>query len=519
MTRRLRQWATRLGRFGTAVVATAVIALPPAAMGQPSAGPYQPNWPSVSTHPLPQWFDDAKLGIFIHWGLFSVPAWALPQNPRTFSLTQFLSDPGQFSDPAHHAYGIMPYAEWYYNTMQIKGSPTWQHHRDTYPDPDGPIAAYLNFIPAFDQAARAWRPDDWATLFHDVGARYVVLVTRHHDGFALWPSTTRNPHRAANEQHAERDVVGELTQAVRTRGLRMGLYYSGGIDWSFGSTRTFLGPLPRLPIENIVDFLIPTPVTPEYSAYADAQWRELIARYQPSVLWNDIANPLWLDAPKLFADYYNALPDGVVNDRWGALPGLPVPHADFTTPENEGTPTQINPNKWEATRALGTSFAYNQNEGPTFLLTVTELVHLFVDIVSKNGNLLLGIGPAADGSIPPEQEQRLRGLGRWLAVNGEAIFDTRPWITFGCPATACGVEVRFTRKGQSTVYAILLDRPTGGVITFPGAIAPPGLRVTLLGQADPLSWRQVGTGIEVTLPSLPSSEAYTIKFAVPATGP
>src|SRR5258706_5659021 len=220
-----RRWIRWLG---VAIVAATTLALPHAVQ---AAGPYQPTWESVSTHPLPQWFDDAKLGIFIHWGLFSVPAWAVPQDPRTFSLTQFLEDPRQFSDPAHYAYGVMPYSEWYFNTMQIEGSPTWQHHRDTYPNPQGAVAAYLDFIPTFDAAARAWRPDEWARLFQQAGARYVVLVTRHHDGFALWPSVTPNPHRAANQQHAERDVVRELTTAVRASGLRLGLYYSGGIDW------------------------------------------------------------------------------------------------------------------------------------------------------------------------------------------------------------------------------------------------------------------------------------------------
>lgn len=495
-------------RAGAVLIATAMLL---GARGALAQGPYLPTWASVSQHPLPAWFDDAKLGIFIHWGLFSVPAWALPQDPRTFSLTQFLTDPAQLSDPAHHAYGIMPYAEWYYNTMQIPGSPTWDHHRTVYPNPAGPIAAYLDFIPAFDAAARSWRPDDWASLFQEVGARYVVLVTRHHDGFALWPSAVPNPHRPSYQQHAERDVVGELTQAVRARGLRMGLYYSGGIDWSFPSV---LG-LPRVPIQTLLDFLVPTPITPEYSLYVRAHWDELIARYRPSVLWNDISNPVFLHAPALFADYYNQIPDGVVNDRWGPLPGWPVPHADFTTPENEGTPEDINPDKWEATRAIGTSFAYNQNEGPEFLLTAGELVRLLVDIVSKNGNLLLGVGPAADGSIPPLQLEPLRGLGRWLAVNGEAIFDTRPWVRFGCPAASCGVEVRYTKKGAKTVYATLLARPAGGVITLPDATPPASLQVTLLGQPGTLAWRQVGTGVEVTLPALPASEAYVLKFSVP----
>ena len=471
--------------------------------------PYQPTWESVSTHPVPRWFEDAKFGIFIHWGLFSVPAWALPQDPRTFSLTKFLSDPAQFTDPAHHAYGIMPYAEWYFNTMQIPGSPTWERHRTIYPSPLGPIAAYLdNFVPAFNAAARQWRPDEWASLFQEVGACYVVLVTRHHDGFSLWPSAVPNPNRRADQQHAERDVVGELTDAVRARGIRMGLYYSGGIDWSFPSQFGF----PIVPIKNIIDFLAPTPESLEYTLYANAQWHELIQRYRPSVLWNDIANPLLLSAPALFADYYNTLPDGVVNDRWGIFPGLPVPHADFTTPENEASPETINPKKWEATRAIGTSFAYNQNEGPELMLTSPELVHLLVDTVSKNGNLLLGVGPAADGSIPSVQLEPLRGLGQWLMVNGEAIFKTRPWVRFGCPADRCGVEVRYTSKGD-TLYATLLSRPQGDVITLPDVRAVRGTRITLLGRPGNLEWQQVGDALAITLPpGLPVSAAYVLKL-------
>jgi alpha-L-fucosidase len=472
------------------------------------SGPYQPTWESVSRHPLPRWFDDAKLGIFIHWGLFSVPAWAPPQDPRNFSLTRFLTDPAQFTDPAHHAYGIMPYSEWYFNTMQIPGSPTWEHHRATYPNPEGPVAAYLDFIPAFNEAARQWHPDAWARLFRGVGARYVVLVTRHHDGFALWPSAVPNPHRGPDQQHAERDVVGELTGAVRAQGMQMGLYYSGGIDWSFPSQQGF----PRVPIQNVLDFLAPTPESPEYAGYANAQWHELIERYHPSVLWNDIANPWLLDAPALFADYYNQLPGGVVNDRWGPFPGWPVPHADFTTPENEGSPPDILPQKWEATRAIGTSFAYNQNEGPEAQLTVEELVHMLADIVSKNGNLLLGVGPAADGSIPPLQEERLRGLGRWLAVNGEAIFGTRPWVRFGGFAGLGGVEVRYTRKGNA-LYAILLGRPVGNVIGLPGVQATRGASITLLGRRGTLPGRQVGNALVVALPpGLPPSEAYVLRI-------
>lgn len=459
-------------------------------------GTYRPTWASVSRHRVPRWFDDAKLGIFIHWGLYSVPAFApVPPNPEQFDpITAFATEAGIRN---------LPYAEWYFNSMQLLASPTQLHHLFTY----GPNFGYLDFIPAFNAAAEQWDPDDWANRFEALGARYVVLVTRHHDGYSLWPSTAVNPHRGPDQQHSDRDVVDELTRAVRKRtGIRMGLYYSGGVDWSFGGS----------PVTNLLNLVHVTPQSEEYAAYADAQLRELIARYQPAVLWNDIASPARLDAAALFATYYNQVPDGVVNDRWGMLPGLFPPHYDFSTPEYR-VPPRILPQKWETARAIGTSFAYNAQETAADMLSVERLVHLFVDIVSKNGNLVLGVGPAADGSIPPLQQERLDGLGQWLAVNGEAIFDTRPWSDFGFTG-ADGVTVRYTRKG-STLYAVLLSRPAGPVVILPGLRGRRRMAVTLLGHPEPLKWQQVRGALRITLPAgLPPSAADSLRLD-PAPSP
>lgn len=438
---------------------------------------YQPAWESLREHKVPQWFDDAKLGIFIHWGLFSVPAWAPPSGE--LGKVDF-----------NEWFKNNPYAEWYLNTMKIKGSPTYEHHLKTY----GPDFGYLDFIPIFNRESQKWKPDDWARLFQDIGARYVVLVTKHHDGFRLWPSRIKNPHRPPEQQGAIRDIPGELTASVRSRGMKMGLYYSGGLDWSFEGE----------PIWALSDVAARVPQSEEYAQYADAQWRELIERYRPSVLWNDINYPKKGDLLHIFADYYNTIPDGVIDNRFG------VEFSDFTTPEY--AVADIAPGKkWEATRGLGFSFGYNQVEGPEQVLSAQKLITTFVDIVSKGGNLLLNIGPKPDGSISQIQLDRLHSLGAWLKVNGEAIFGTRPWVR-PVGTTTDGIEVRFTRK-QDSVYAILLQKPKTGRITIESLWGADGARIEMLGVAGSVSSSQSGRDLVLTLPAnLPESEAYTIKM-------
>ncbi len=371
---------------------------------------YEATWESVSEHPVPDWFHDAKFGIFVHWGLYSVPAWA----PTTGELGEVIQNEGWEAWFTRN-----PYAEWYLNSLRIAGSPTQQHHEATY----GAGFSYDDFAPMFNEATRNWDPSGWADLFHKAGARYVVLTTKHHDGFLMWPSEQPNPFKEG--YHAQRDLVGELTEAVRARGMLMALYYSGGLDWTFN----------HHVIKSIDDLFACVPQSEDYVKYADGHWYELIERYGPVVLWNDIAYPAAADLPHLFADYYNLFPDGLVNDRFlqhfefdaNASAFVNVKHHDFRTPEY-ATFDQITEKKWEATRGLGFSFGYNQNEGPEHTLTLERLVHSFVDIVSKNGNLLLNVGPMADGTIPPLQRDILLGFGKWLEVNGEALFDTRPWV-------------------------------------------------------------------------------------------
>src|SRR5262245_36516634 len=379
---------------------------------------------------LPQWFDDAKFGIFVHWTAAAVPAFA-PVGPSPFELAAEQGERAAFANS--------PYVEWYQNSLAIEGSPVQRHHAATYGD-----LPYEAFVQQFLSGHGGWNPHDWADLFARAGARYVVLVTKHHDGVLLWPSAHRNPKKPSWQ--SERDLVGDLAAAVRDRGMRFGTYYSGGLDWTFGG----------LPITDTASMLAAIPQTGEYMAYADAHWRELIDRYEPCVLWNDIGYPAAADLDALFSSYFDRVPDGVVNNRfdWVRQTAGQV-HGDFVTPEysTKGAPGR----KWESTRGMGTSFGFNREEGDDDYLSADDLVRMLVDVVAHGGNLLLNVGPSGEGTIPFVQARRLLAVGWWLHVNGAAIYGTRPWQRAD-GKTADGLDVRFT-AGDDALYAIVLGTP------------------------------------------------------------
>ncbi len=461
-------------------VTVAVLALAGAVGAAQAPVHYQPTLDSLNQHPLPRWYAGAKLGIFIHWGLYSVPGWAPLSHPEhDFGNVDYIKND--------------PYTEWYLNAMRIPGSPTQTYHREHY----GADFSYYDFAPIFNRESKKWNPDEWATIFHETGARYVVLTSKHHEGFTLWPSTTVNPNPSIpeNERHAERDIVGELAEAVRKEGMKMGLYYSGGYDWTFNSG----------PIETNADYEAVKPESKAYGDYAFAQIHELIDRYHPAVLWNDIDWPKTGNALQVEADYYNSVPDGVVDDRFG------IAHADFTSPEYQKL-DQISPKKWEECRGLGRSFGYNRAEGEAETIPPADLIALLVDVVSKNGNLLLDVGPEADGTIPPVQMERLKALGDWLQQNGEAIFDTEPWDR-AVGSSAEGDELRFTRKGEE-LYVTILGDPKAHTVTMQDVPSQSRIEVFLLGQKGTLTWKADGDNLKVTLPEhLPGKYAYVLKLA------
>jgi alpha-L-fucosidase len=379
--------------------------------------------------------------------------------------------------------------------MRLDGSPTQAYHREHY----GANYDYYNFAEAFDKDIQKWSPETWAKIFRDAGAKYVVLTTKHHDGFTLWPSSVQNPHLPPDRRHASRDIVGELTNAVRSEGLRMGLYYSGGYDWTFVHG----------PIAQASDYQSVKPESEEYGTYVDAQYRELIRRYRPAVLWNDIDYPKSGHPLEIMAEYYNTVPEGVIDDRFG------VKHSDFKSPEYQ-TLDKISPTKWEECRGLGRSFGYNRAEGEAETIAPDKLIYLLVDIVSKNGNLLLDVGPEADGTIPPVQMSRLEALGAWLKQNGEAIYGTHPW-TRAEGATAEGIPVRFT-QANSFLYVTVMGEPKTPSITLKNLAPRAGSQIDVLGDSRPLQWAQRGEDVEITLPShLPGRYTYVLRMKTPGS--
>lgn len=375
---------------------------------------------------VPTWYRDAKLGVFIHWGIFSVPAWAETHDGRV---------------AVEDAYARHRYAEWYGNTVRIPGSPARIQH----------VARYGEGTTYEDLADRWLLPDfDADALVSAVlrsGARYVVPVTKHHDGFCLWDTATTRFNSV--RRGPRRDLIRELARATRSAGARFGVYFSGALDWHVSD-------LP--PIQSDRDLFVLRRNDEAFARYAAAQLDELITHFAPSVLWNDIE---WPDAGKgdddfgvaaLWRRYLSQVPDGVVNDRWG----VPA-HGHLTREYTEVTGVQ--PEVWESTRGLGRSFGYNSAEDESHSLEAADLIRYFVDVVANNGNLLINVGPRADGSVPELQQRALDGLGQWLSVNGEAVFGSRPWLRSGEGSVRCTVV-----DGQ--VFAHALD-PSSGVLSLP----------------------------------------------------
>ena len=453
----------------------------------------------------------------ITWGPAAVPAWAPPAGDPQRLVTEHGWE---------HLFSHDPRAEWYGNSMLVSGSPTYRHHHTAW----GRLGRYDAFARTFRQGLRDWDPAETLRAIAGSGARYVVVSARHHDGFAMWPARRRNPRKRGWQ--VSRDVVGEIAEGARAHGMRFGVYCSSGLDWTFGGT----------PIRNLADLAAAVPRTKSYAAYVDAQWRELIARYSPSILWGDAGSPAAEDLLSLFSSYYDAVPDGLVNDRFGQAdldePGsmarrllrlvtqvftrrtarspaltqaaLPVTHADFRTVDPDGLPVDA-AGPWECVRPLGYSLGHSTEETDEHVPTVAALVRLLCDVASRGGNLLIGVGPRADGSLSPLQASRLAGLGDWLRLNGEAIFGSRPWGE-GESATEDGIEVRYTCRGMTT-YALLLGTPAGRTIVLPSLRLLPYAGLRILGSIGYTAWFQEGKDIHIRLTEpLRESPAHVISI-------
>jgi len=418
------------------------------AASAPAQERYTADWKSLDARPTPQWYRDAKFGIFIHWGLYSVPA--------------FTRKGG--------------YAEWYWNGIADTSTFLHKWHHRTY----GDDFQYQDFAPLFK--AELYRPDKWAELFERAGARYVVLTSKHHDGFCLWPNT-QSWNWNSVDVGPHRDLLGDLTTAVRARGLRMGFYYSL-LEW--------FNPLYRSDIHRYVDeHMLP-------------QLKEAVRLYQPSIIFSDGEwdhDSKVLRSEEFLAWLYNDSPaprDVVVNDRWGGETRFN--HGGYFSTEYEAATSErsaaFQARGWEECRGMGRSFGFNRNEELEDYQTAESLIHMLVEIVSRGGNLLLNIGPAADGTIPVIMQERLLQMGEWLRVNGEAIYGSRLNRT-----TGEGDSVRFTRSGDGRrLYAICLRHP-GAQLRLRTVEAMPGSAVRLLGLDRDLDWRQEEGELVVNLPA------------------
>ncbi len=477
-------------------------------------GPFRPDWESLQGYEVPDWYKDAKFGIFIHWGVYSVPA---------------------FGD------------EWYPRNMYRPGTPEYQHHIATYGPQDK--FGYKDFIPRFK--AEHFDPTSWAQLFKDAGAKYVVPVAEHHDGFAMYDSGLSDWTAAKMGPH--RDVIGELATAVRAAGLHFGVsshrvehnFFLGvgrGIPSNVNDPKyaAFYGPAHNW-LENRKDTPLSNDFTFVSSAWADdwlARASEIVEKYHPDIIYFD----WWIgqasirpNLTRFSAFYYNASLNygdhvGVINYKDYAM----QEHSAVLDVER-GQLGDIRPIYWQTDTSVGNkSWGYIQNDtfkSPQFV--IQELV----DIVSKNGNLLLNIGPRSDGTIPEEVQNVLLGVGAWLKVNGQAIYGTRPWRIYGegptrvtagsfhdtDTAAYTAEDFRFTAKSDA-LYAIELGWPTNreAVIHSLASNIPgshPVQSVTLLGSDAQLPFQQMTDGLHIQLPApAPGKYAYAFRLVFKRAG-
>jgi alpha-L-fucosidase len=456
---------------------------------------YQATWSSLKTYECPDWFRDAKFGIFIHWGAYSVPAFG---------------------------------NEWYPRNMYQTGSNEFKHHVATY----GPQKqfGYKDFIPMF--TAEKFNADDWVTLFRKAGAKYVVPVAEHHDGFAMY-KTAMSKWNAA-EMGPKRDIIGELAQAAAKQGLVFGLSSHRIEHWWFMNTGRKIDSDVNDP--RFADFYGPareeddTP-SPEYMNDWLLRCTELVDKYHPQLFWFDwwIEQPAMAPYRKSFASYY-------YNKGLEWNKGVVINYKDESFPADaavydieRGSSKATKEHPWQTDTSIGKkSWGYIDGEENK---NANEIIDNLIDIVSKNGNLLLNIGPKSDGTISQEQQDVLLGIGKWLEVNGEGIYGSRPWKISG-EGTAVSPDesvsfneykskgytaddIRFTLKGD-VLYAFVLDVPVKQVVIKSlaakedvGKIAS----VELVGSPDKVAWVQDAKGLTLQpVKKYPSENAVSFRI-------
>ncbi|HKK41652.1 MAG TPA: alpha-L-fucosidase [Bacteroidales bacterium] len=431
-----------------------------------NAQTYKPSWESLDKRPVPGWFENSKFGIFIHWGIYSVPAWG----------------------PKGDSIGVYDkYAEWYWYKL-VMPNKVQKYFKAFHDKAYGPDFKYQDFAPMF--RAELFDPDSWAELFKNSGAQYVVLTSKHHDGFTLWPSA-QSWNWNSVDIGPHRDLCGDLSEAVKKAGLHMGFYYSL-YEW--------FNPLYKSDVTKYVDqHMIP-------------QMKDLVTRYTPDLLFTDgewdHPSKVW-KSEEFLAWLFNDSPvkkNIVVNDRWGSE--TRSRHGGYYTTEyglvgdKEGLDNQ-EPHPWEECRGIGTSFGYNRKEDLGDYSTTPELIRMLVSTVAAGGNLNLDVGPSADGTIPVIMQQRLLDIGKWLKRNGEAIYGTRAFIRNKNDKSVnpeTNISLFFTKKGND-LYVISTGWPEKDIvlkgIKFAGKPA-----VTFLGYEGKIDSKLSGDKLTIKLPRL-----------------
>ncbi len=477
---------------------TGLLALLPVLGFSDPAPVYQPTWASLDQRPMPPWYLDAKFGVFIHWGVYSVPAWGK----------------------------VGQYAEWYWNHIKSE-KPEDAVWREFHAKHAGDKFDYMDFAPQF--TAELFDANQWADVFARAGIKYVVPTSKHHEGFALWPSaeasrTWGRPWNAV-EIGPKRDLLRELADATRARGMKFGFYYSL-YEWF---NPLWLKDRPRY----VTEHLFP-------------QFKDVVTRYEPAIIFSDgeweMTSQEW-HSEELLAWLFNESPskaEVVIDDRWGK--DTRHKHGGYWTTEYAAG-MQDDSHAWEESRGMAYSYGYNRAERVDDYRTGRELIMVLIDLVSRGGNLLLDIGPAADGTIPPLMEQRLLEIGDWLKVNGEAIYGTRfagrsvqwtegerPKQAYGefmvkynlmdqigqAPRNGMAVKQVFFTKKPDALYAITAGWP-GEKLVLRNVQVPAGATVTMLGVSGRLKTKLVRDTLTIKLPSLgpenaPCRHAYVFKI-------
>lgn len=466
---------------------------------------YDGSWESLQQMPVPAWFDDGKIGIFIHWGPYSAIGYR-KGGGYAEHVPKLI-----YQDPEH-----------YYPYMEER----WGAHP--------PEFGYKDIIPEFK--AENWNPDEWARLFKEVGAHYVVFTAEHHDGWANWDSDLTSWN--AVEMGPKRDLVGDLGKAVRSLGLKYAPSYHRERHGSFFAEKLYV--VHATPREDILeeiervpeaaDLYGPFGFTKEFVDDYVARWKEIQEKYHPDMLWLDDfpiytrdGNNVRSGKARPEIQYLDDQVRSMITDfmNYGAVRGQAVycnnKGGNRNWPmgvgclEKDNLKLDVIGPKWQSCTTFGSSYGYKANDN---YKDVESIIHELIEVISRNGNFLINIGPKADGTIPEPQVERLHAMGDWLRINGEAIYGSRYWKV----SEQEEGSLSFTTNGQN-LYAIARERPTRE-LTIKGAAgwrADHVKSVRLLGSDDEVDWAMTPAGLQITPPTDLGTSKYAWAFEIVTT--